>query len=221
MQREIVTTGDGSKTIRLMDIDENYHSHHGALQEAEHVFIKNGFDARPNSKELRVFEMGFGSGLNACLSIIKSRLLKVKLNYMGVEAFPISDEEVNALDYGSLFGENQVDLYQNLHQLSWNEKHDLNENISFIKMKERLELVSLEADFFDIIYYDAFGPRVQSDLWEVGILQKMFDATASGGFLVTYCAKGQVKRNLRQVGYEVETLPGPPGKREMTRAWKR
>jgi tRNA U34 5-methylaminomethyl-2-thiouridine-forming methyltransferase MnmC len=221
MNREVVVTGDGSKTIRLIDIEENYHSHHGALQEAEHVFIKNGLDDRPIKKEVKVFEMGFGSGLNACLSIIKSLSLEVKLDYIGVEAFPISDAEIEALNYGILFDEKYIDLYKKLHELTWNEKHFLAEGISFSKIQDKIEGIRMQSNYFDIIYYDAFGPRVQQDLWEIEILKKMYDAISTGGFLVTYCAKGQVKRNLREVGFEVEALPGPPGKREMTRAWKR
>ena len=221
MKREVIETGDGSKTIRIIDLDENYHSTHGALQEAEHVFIKNGLLEFINKSQISIFEMGFGTGLNAFLSAIKSIEFKLKVEYIGVEAFPVSIDELNQLEYCNLIGEGYVDLYNKLHESSWDEMNFITDDFSLRKIKNQLQLINFENDSFDIVYYDAFGPRAQEEMWSIDLFQKMYDSIKDGGFLVTYCAKGQVKRNMKAVGFEVEPLPGPPGKREMTRAWKR
>ena len=221
MRREIIETADGSKTIRLIDLDENYHSSHGALQEAVHVFIKNGLDEFKDKSQISIFEMGFGTGLNTYLSAIKSNELKLKVEYFGVEAFPVSETEILALDYSKFGGELNKDLYKRIHTASWNEMNAIGDFFSLKKIHSTLQNIDLEADFFDIVYYDAFGPRAQEEMWTLELFQKMYDSIKSGGFLVTYCAKGQVKRNMKAVGFTIEALPGPPGKREMTRAWKK
>ena len=221
MKREVIETGDGSKTIRIIDLDENYHSTHGALQEAEHVFIKNGLLEFINKPQISIFEMGFGTGLNAFLSAIKAFDLKLKIEYTGVEAFPVSSEELNQLGYHNIAGDSNSDLYNKLHESSWGEMNFITDHFSLRKIKNQLQLINFENESFDIVYYDAFGPRAQEEMWSIDLFQKMYDSIKDGGFLVTYCAKGQVKRNMKAVGFEVEPLPGPPGKREMTRAWKR
>lgn len=221
MKREIVETGDGSKTIRIVDLDENYHSSHGALQEALHVFIKNGLLEFKEKSQISIFEMGFGTGLNTFLSAIKSSELKLKIEYSGVEAFPISEDEIIALEYAQLVGDENVELYKKIHSSSWEEMNEISAFFTLKKIKNHLQNLELEKESFDIIYYDAFGPRVQDEMWSVELFQKMYDSLKVGGFLVTYCAKGQVKRNMKEVGFTIEPLPGPPGKREMTRAWKK
>jgi tRNA U34 5-methylaminomethyl-2-thiouridine-forming methyltransferase MnmC len=221
MKREIVETEDGSKTIRLIDLDENYHSSHGALQEALHVFIKNGLLEFKEKSQISIFEMGFGTGLNAFLSAIKSSELKLKVEYSGVEAFPVSESEIKALGYDHLMGDSNVELYEKIHVSSWEEMNEISTFFSLKKIKNELQSLELEKESFDIIYYDAFGPRAQDEMWSVDLFQKMYDSLKVGGFLVTYCAKGQVKRNMKAVGFTIEPLPGPPGKREMTRAWKK
>jgi len=221
MKREVIETGDGSKTIRIIDLDENYHSSHGALQEAEHVFIENGLLEFINKPQISIFEMGFGTGLNAFLSVIKAVELKLKIEYTGIEAFPVSSEELKLLGYHKLAGDSNSDLYNSLHESTWGEKNMITDFFSLKKIKNRLQLINFENESFDIVYYDAFGPRAQEEMWSIDLFQKMYDSIKEGGFLVTYCAKGQVKRNMKAVGFEIEPLPGPPGKREMTRAWKR
>lgn len=221
MKREIVETGDGSKTIRIVDLDENYHSSHGALQEALHVFIKNGLLEFKEKLQISIFEMGFGTGLNAFLSGIKANELKLKIEYSGVEAFPISEDEIIALEYAQLVGDENVELYKKIHSSSWEEMNEISAFFTLKKIKNQLQNLELEKESFDIIYYDAFGPRAQDEMWSVELFQKMYDSLKVGGFLVTYCAKGQVKRNMKEVGFTIEPLPGPPGKREMTRAWKK
>ena len=221
MKREIVETEDGSKTIRIVDLDENYHSSHGALQEALHVFIKNGLLEFKEKSQISIFEMGFGTGLNAFLSAIKAKELKLKIEYSGVEAFPVSVSEINALGYAQIMGESNVGLYEKMHASSWEEMNEISPFFDLKKIKNELQSLELEKEAFDIIYYDAFGPRAQDEMWSVDLFQKMYDSLKIGGFLVTYCAKGQVKRNMKEVGFTIEPLPGPPGKREMTRAWKK
>ena len=221
MKREIVETGDGSKTIRIVDLDENYHSSHGALQEALHVFIKNGLLEFKEKSQISIFEMGFGTGLNTFLSAIKSSELKLKIEYSGVEAFPISEDEIIDLEYAQLVGDENVELYKKIHSSSWEEMNEISAFFTLKKIKNQLQNLELEKESFDINYYDAFGPRAQDEMWSVELFKKMYDSLKVGGFLVTYCAKGQVKRNMKEVGFTVEPLPGPPGKREMTRAWKK
>ena len=221
MKREVIETGDGSKTIRIIDLDENYHSTHGALQEAEHVFIKNGLLEFIDKSQISIFEMGFGTGLNAFLSAIKANDLKLKIEYTGIEAFPVSIDELNQLGYNDIAGKSNSELYNKLHETLWGEMNEISEWFSLRKINDQLQLINFENESFDIVYYDAFGPRAQEEMWSIELFQKMYDSIKEGGFLVTYCAKGQVKRNMKAVGFEVEPLPGPPGKREMTRAWKR
>ena len=221
MKREVIETGDGSKTIRIIDLDENYHSTHGALQEAEHVFIKNGLLEFINKSQISIFEMGFGTGLNAFLSAIKANDLKLKIQYTGIEAFPVSIDELNQLGYNDIAGKSNSELYNKLHETLWGEMNEISEWFSLRKINNQLQLINFDNESFDIVYYDAFGPRAQEEMWSIELFQKMYDSIKDGGFLVTYCAKGQVKRNMKAVGFEVEPLPGPPGKREMTRAWKR
>ena len=221
MKREVVITADGSKTIRIIDLDENYHSSHGALQEANHVFIENGLNSLVNQTEISIFEMGLGTGLNAFLTAIKAGELGLKVDYFGIEAFPVQIDEIIELDYKNLMGEQFSDLYLSIHESEWNKLVEINANFSLKKIKGELQNEEMPQAFFDIVYYDAFGPRAQDEMWSMELFQKMYDSIKQGGFLVTYCAKGQVKRDLKAVGFTIEPLPGPPGKREMTRAWKR
>lgn len=221
MKREVIETADGSKTIRIIELDENYHSSHGALQEALHVFIKNGLLEFKDKPQISIFEMGFGTGLNSFLSAIKAAELNLKIQYSGVEAFPVNEEELIQLEYAKLVGDENIDLYTKLHSVPWGEFSTISDHFTLKKIQSELQILELEVESFDIIYYDAFGPRAQEEMWSVELFQKMYDSLKTGGFLVTYCAKGQVKRNMKAVGFTIEPLPGPPGKREMTRAWKK
>ena len=221
MEREVIITEDGSKTIRINGLNENYHSSHGALQEAKHVFMKYGIHEFQNQKNVSILEMGFGTGLNAFLTCVSANELDLNVNYHGVEAFPVSELEITELEYRSLVGEENERLYDQIHASKWNDEVQITSRFALTKIDEKLQETKLKSEFYNIVFYDAFGPRVQEEMWSVEIFKKMFESIAFGGFLVTYCAKGQVKRNLREVGFVVEELPGPPGKREMTRAWKK
>ncbi|MES2799796.1 MAG: tRNA (5-methylaminomethyl-2-thiouridine)(34)-methyltransferase MnmD [Bacteroidota bacterium] len=219
MKIEIRSTGDGSNTIYLPHLDETYHSTHGAVQEANHVFIEHGLRFFPKS-DLRIFELGFGTGLNAILTFIEAGASGRTIEYTGIEAFPIDLEIAQLMRYERLIGEQWKENFELLHTLPWNEVHVIHPQFSFRKVVQKMEDFIVEHNKFDIFFFDAFGPRVQGELWQPAILEKMHAMLKVGGFLVTYCAMGQFKRDLKAIGFEIEVLPGPPGKREMTRAFK-
>lgn len=224
MERKIIKTADGSVTIHLPDWDEQYHSKHGAVQEARHVFIKMGlhfFLKENRHSEISILEIGFGTGLNAFITFLESVKLPVKINYTGVEAYPVTSEEISALNYAeNLSAERQASVFQKIHQCSWEQPQVISGNFTLLKLKKKFEEIKAK-ESFNIIYFDAFGARVQPDLWTEEIFKIMFEALKPGGILVTYSAKGSVRRNLQTVGFLVERLPGPPGKREMLRAIKK
>ena len=219
MKREIIITSDGSTTIHLPDWNEQYHSKHGAIQEAYHVFIKSGLD-QLESDEISILEIGFGTGLNAFITFLESQNRNLKIDYVGVEAYPVSADEVEKLNYISeLKADSFADAFQKIHNTSWEEKHHISEGFQLTKRKQFFEDIE-DQNAFDLIYFDAFGARNQPELWTEPIFQKMYDALKVGGILTTYAAKGSVRRAMLAVGLEVERLPGPPGKREMLRAKK-
>lgn len=221
-KREIIVTGDGSRTIHFPELNENYHSSHGALQEARHVFLRNGYDDFADRQEIAVFEVGLGTGLNAILTLQEADRNKIHTRYTGIEAFPVSDEELKALDYKELLDDEEVvSKYNNMHAGQWGEEFHLSPYFSISKIHSEIQNYLFPEEEFDLVYFDAFGPRVQEEMWKPELFEKLYRSMKMGGLLVTYCAKGQVKRDLKSVGFIVETVPGPPGKREMTRAWKK
>lgn len=224
MKREIIKTADGSSTIYLPDWNEHYHSRHGALQEAMHVFIKTGLHHLLQKKEMErinILEIGFGTGLNALISYYEALKNKVVLDYTGVEAYPVSKEELMALDYAALFEEKDAsEVFNALHKCSWSQKTPISP--FFELQKEQMFFRDIKAqNAFDLIFFDAFGPRVQPDLWTEEIFSGMYRSLREEGVLVTYSAKGSVRRAMQAVGFLVERLPGPPGKREMLRATRK
>jgi tRNA U34 5-methylaminomethyl-2-thiouridine-forming methyltransferase MnmC len=225
LERKIITTADGSKTIQLVGLDEQYHSIHGALQEAQHVFIKHGLQYVLQSqlnknKSISILEIGFGTGLNAMVTLKESIHYSCKINYVGVEAYPISEDEVLELDYQSLFqGFNSDKLFKTIHHSPWGFPNNITDLFSLEKQHKFFHEIE-EKNAFNLIYFDAFGPRVQADLWTESMFKIMFEVLKDQGVLVTYSAKGSVRRALQAVGFTVERLPGPPGKREMLRARK-
>ena len=223
MQREVITTADGSKTIHLVDWNEHYHSIHGAIQEANHVFIKHGLlffiEKFPDINPIKILEIGFGTGLNAFITLIEAQKLNVEIKYLGVEAFPISSEELKELNYSSQLDSAKSDEFIKLHETPWEEMHSITSSYSLTKQKKFFVDIE-DQKLYDLIYFDAFGARVQPELWTEAIFKKMYEALRPNGILVTYSAKGSVRRAMQTVGFEVERLPGPPGKREMLRARK-
>jgi tRNA U34 5-methylaminomethyl-2-thiouridine-forming methyltransferase MnmC len=223
LKREIKTTKDGSKTLFINELNENYHSHHGALQEAEHVFIKNGLNLI-NDCEINILELGFGTGLNVLVTI--NEYLKTDknhvINYFSLEKYPINESEVKDLAYFEHFDNPEFkNIYQKIHLADWEKS---------VEIISRFNLKKIECDFFDLkdidlpkinlVYFDCFGARVQPDLWEKPLFELVSDKMAINGLLTTYSSKGSVRRILQELNFQVEKKQGPPGKREMINAIK-
>ncbi len=223
MKREILITSDGSSTIHLPDWDEQYHSKHGAIQEAYHVFIKSGFEKilENNATKISILEIGLGTGLNAFITFLEGDKKNINIDYVGVEAYPVMLDEVKKLNYvAELKSKKYQTIFDELHTTSWEEKNIISDNFSLTKRKQFFADIEDE-NAFNLIYFDAFGAKNQPELWTEEIFKKMFSALKKNGVLVTYSAKGSVRRAMLAVGFIVERLPGPPGKREMLRATKK
>lgn len=224
MKRQLITTSDGSKTLLINGLEETYHSKHGALQEAKHVFINNGL-MLTNQYEINILELGFGTGLNVLVTFDEylRNIEDHKINYFGIEKYPIFLEEASELSYSDLFSNDLVkDLSLKIHELDWEISHELIKDFNLTKIKKDFfDLKNTELPPIDLVYFDCFGARVQPDLWEMELLEIVASKMKSGGLLTTYSSKGSVRRNLIELGFEVEKKQGPPGKREMMIAWKK
>lgn len=219
MKREIIQTSDGSTSILLPEWNETYHSKFGAIQEAKHVFIKNGLSLF-EVKSVSILEIGFGTALNAFITYLESKELQQEIDYTGVEAYPVSEEDALKMNYVSeLDAENNAAVFLKMHQSPWNTKVDFDANFSLTKQNIKFQEI-VDEDKYDLIYFDAFGFRVQPELWSLEIFQLMFKALKSGGILVTYACRSSIKNAMLESGFQVEKLAGPPGKREMLRARK-
>ncbi|MEZ4778319.1 MAG: tRNA (5-methylaminomethyl-2-thiouridine)(34)-methyltransferase MnmD [Flavobacteriaceae bacterium] len=221
MKREFLTTGDGSLTLYLPEWNEHYHSKHGAINEARHVFIQAGlryFLETSKKTEVSVLEIGFGTGLNAILTQLFSEEQGVKIGYTGVEAYPLEASEIEILNYPELLQIAPNDFLK-LHETLWETSFEISKHFMLKKRKQFFSEIEDKAAF-EIIYFDAFGARVQPELWTEPIFEKMFAALKTGGILVTYAANSNARRAMQHVGFTVEKLAGPPGKREMLRAVK-
>jgi tRNA U34 5-methylaminomethyl-2-thiouridine-forming methyltransferase MnmC len=219
LKREIIITSDGSTSIHLPEWEESYHSKHGAIQEAQHVFIKNGLSLC-KGQSVSVLEIGFGTGLNAFITFLESQKNKQKIDYVGVEGFPISPEEIVQMNYVNQLNANQFESeFKTIHASDWEENVTISDTFRLTKRKQLFNDIN-DKNQFDIIYFDAFGYRVQPELWSVEIFTKMFEALKEGGILVTYACRGPIKNAMKEAGFKIEKLAGPPGKREMLRGWK-
>jgi tRNA U34 5-methylaminomethyl-2-thiouridine-forming methyltransferase MnmC len=221
MKREIIATSDGSHTVEIQEMKVTYHSRHGAIQESMHVFIEAGLHYMYEQVEpevtLHVFEMGFGTGLNAFLTAIDATQNNRRIDYTAIEAFPLSTDEASVLNYTAILG--YQELFEQLHQSKWNESIPVTNNFTLNKIHS--DLISLStSQRFHLIYYDAFAPAAQPELWTKEIFDKLYTLLLPGGVLVTYCSKGDVRRAMIAAGFQVEKLPGPPHKREMLRIKK-
>lgn len=225
MERKIVITGDGSSTIHLPDWDEQYHSKHGAIQEAYHVFVKHGLHHYKKThsdftEPISILEIGFGTGLNAFITLLEAEKLTANINYVGVEAYPVGMNEINQLNFPSQLQVNDKEsLFKLMHATEWEISNQISTYFELTKQKKFFAEIQ-DCNTYNLIYFDAFGARVQPELWTETIFQKMYEALKVEGVLVTYAAKGSVRRAMQEVGFKVEKLPGPPGKREMLRATK-
>ncbi|MUP44221.1 SAM-dependent methyltransferase [Gramella sp. BOM4] len=223
MERKIIKTGDGSVTIHLPEWNEQYHSKHGAIQEARHVFLKMGLHKLAEDtglSEISILEIGFGTGLNAFLTFLEAEKLKLQVNYRGVEAFPVQLEEVKKLNYAEVIPALEKEpIFLKMHEEDWEKPNKISSDFTLTKQQKDFKEITDDAQY-DLIYFDAFGARVQPELWTEEIFSIMYKALRNNGILVTYAAKGSVRRAMLANGFQVEKLPGPPGKREMLRAVK-
>lgn len=219
MIREIIQTQDGSTTIHLPEWNESYHSKHGAIQEAYHVFIKNGFSLL-EGKSISILEIGFGTGLNAFITFLEApKRNNQTINYVGVEAYPVALEEALQMNYAKQIDNEQAQIFELLHQTDWEEKHAISEHFALTKRQQFFQDIN-DDNAFDLIYFDAFGFRVQPELWSEAIFVAMYKALKANGVLVTYACRTSIKNAMLSAGFSVEKLPGAPGKREMLRATK-
>jgi tRNA U34 5-methylaminomethyl-2-thiouridine-forming methyltransferase MnmC len=219
---EIIVTSDGSHSILNRSLHETYHSRHGAVQESTHVFIKNGLDYLVASRyavEIRILEVGFGTGLNALLTLEQSAHRELRINYTALEPYPLGEKIWRELNY--VHGRDDLkEFFARLHSARWEVDETISSHFILHKTRRRLQDVLIPNEHFHLIYFDAFAPNKQPEMWELQSLTKVVNAMTCGGALVTYCAKGQLKRDLRSLNLLVETLAGPPGKKEMVRAIK-
>lgn len=215
---KIIITGDGSHSLLNEALDETYHSRHGAVQESLHVFIEQGFNYLLNKQKpesISILEVGFGTGLNALLTLTEAIKKELSVAYTSLETYPLSQEVWEHLNYPDPYH-----LLKELHNAEWQKWEEISTHFKLLKLEKSLQLVELQPEQFDLIYFDAFAPNKQPEMWELPMLDKVAKALKPGGVFITYCAKGQLKRDLKTLGMIVESLPGPPGKREMVRALK-
>ncbi len=218
MSVEIIETKDGSHTLFSPQFDEIYHSRNGAIAESQHIFIRNGLEACQKS-EINVFELGFGTGLNALLSWIYAEAKNIRINYHSIELYPVSQEIISRVNYPDLIGHKEK--FQQIHDAHWDESIILSSYFSLHKIKASVLDMQFTMSGIDVIFFDAFSPEKQPEMWTTDVFAKMFDILAPNGILVTYCSKSYVRKNMQQAGFEIAKLPGPHGKRDMVRALRK
>lgn len=218
---QIIITKDGSHSVMSEKFGVTYHSIHGAIQETRHVFIEAGmkYQLENGYEALSFLEIGFGTGLNAYMTLLEAEEQKVHIQFTTTEAYPISAEQARSLNYPQELGIDNPSSFFEMHDGNWEENYSIGDYFQLTKHEMLFEDIDFK-DAFDVIYFDAFAPNAQSQFWEEDFLSQMYDALRESGVLVTYCAKGSFKRALKAVGFTVEAISGPPGKREMTRATK-
>lgn len=219
---EIKTTKDGSQTLFVTEFDEGYHSWHGAAQESMHVYITEGLKrVSEGVASVNVFELGLGTGLNAFLTARYAQESELKITYDGIEKFPVDPEILGKLNYQTLYGDDEnIDLFEHLSSANWDEVVEISTYFNIHKIWGDFLTFENKTDFYDVFYFDAFGFRAQEELWSHESFQKCYDMLRKGGVLVTYASKGVARRTMEAIGFTVERIPGPPGKREMMRATK-
>jgi len=217
----IITTEDGSHSLFNEKLNETYHSIHGAVQESNHVFIKHGLEfvmEHSTKPVIHILEIGFGTGLNALLTLQHVFETNQSICYTTLEAFPVEEDVWRKLNYADT-GLAKL-WFEKLHQSTWDQWVEITPSFQLQKLNTTLQQFDARQNHFDLVYFDAFAPGKQPELWEVGMLKKTIDPMYVKGVFVTYCAKGELKRNLKSLQLAVKSLPGPPGKREMVRAQK-
>lgn len=222
MDWEIVNTKDGSKSVFSKKFDAAFHSWYGAITESKHVFIENGlaYKHMQGAEQVKILEVGYGTGLSAILSGVYALENDVEVIYSGLDKYEFPRELVNELNYASFFDESYHEFIKHINDVAYDTAVKLHPNFTLIKSLGSLKDTELRQNY-DVIFFDAFSPRQVPYMWTVEVFKKMYEALNPGGVLVTFCAQGQFKRDLKAAGFEVETLPGAPGKREMTRGIKK
>lgn len=222
MQRNLILTKDGSHTVAVPEMNVTYHSIHGAIQESMHVFIDAGFresiKKHGTGKSIRILEMGLGTGLNALLTLVEAEKMRHLVYYSSIELYPLSMEDVESLNYCEQLGRKELQpVFEKIHSSAWDTQVRITE--SFLLTKKKVGLNDFAgSDLFDLVYFDAFAPTAQPELWTEEVFVKLYSMMHKSGLLVTYCSKGDVRRAMQAAGFIVEKIPGPPGKREMVRA---
>jgi tRNA U34 5-methylaminomethyl-2-thiouridine-forming methyltransferase MnmC len=221
MERQIVETADGSHSLFVPELNEHYHSRHGAIQESRQVFIEMGYRKKISSNStLKILEIGFGTGLNAFLTALEGPQSSGDVEYWAVEAYPLTNLELSLLNYPALLGlEDAQKVWEGIHSANWESLTTISPTFKLCKRHAKIEEFHLDSPV-DLIYFDAFAPEKQPELWTVAIFEKMFQLLYPGGLLTTYCAKGDVRRAMLAAGFQVSKEKGPPGKREMLVATK-
>lgn len=220
MQNQLILTEDGSHTIFVPSLDEHYHSTHGAINESLHIYIDCGL-RQTTKNELTVFEVGFGTGLNAYLSLCEAIQNKKKIHYFSIEKYPLNAEAFLSLNYPQHIFPEMASFFEQLHTAAWDTPAEICPEFSLHKIQADLKTFDFsKLPPFDLIYYDAFAPSKQPELWTDEIFQRLAANTATGGIITTYCAKGSVRRSLTTYGFKMERLPGPIGKKEILRGTK-
>lgn len=220
MKIEIVKTLDGSNTLYLEEVGEHYHSTFGAIQESMHIFIQEGFN-QIKAEEINILEIGFGTGLNCYLTLLANLKFNHHVCYYSIEKYPLSESVWAKLNYTEQFPETDPVLFHLIHNASWNCATAIQKQ--FILHKMELDLLDTKYSTLpqiDLVYFDAFSPEKQPELWVLSVFQSLFAIMKESSILVTYCAKGSIRRILQSVGFQVERIAGPPGKREILRARK-
>ena len=217
---KVIETRDGSSSLLLPDMNETYHSTHGAITESKYVFLKMGLEyyiqTNPEKSSINILEIGFGTGLNPWLTALAPLQSEVGIHFTSLEKYRLSKEVVDALNYGQQHGEEG--LFDKVHECGWEEQCQITKQFSLKKLEADIFEFDWKENSFDIIYFDAFAPSKQPEMWSLDILKAMYSTLQDKGIFVTYCAQGQFKRDLKTAGFNVETLEGPPGKKQMTKA---
>lgn len=223
MKTEIRITDDGSTTLYVPGLGDHYHSTFGALTESQHVFIKNGllYLSEKGMKELKIMEAGFGTGLNALLTLDVCLSSGLKVHYHGFDLYPVGKDVMAKLNYPELLGNPDLAVcFDRIHASAWDKKVEITGGFHLEKKLADWREYNLPKGFFDLVFYDAFGPEAQPGMWKEDTLNRVGESVTPGGVFVTYSARGEVRRNLKSAGFDVEKLPGPPGKRHVIRATK-
>lgn len=218
MKRNLLITKDGSHTFYVPELDEHYHSVNGAVQESQHIFIEAGFDTC-NADPINIFEAGFGTGLNALLTALRATQKRQRVLYTSIEKYPLEESEIKSLNYDMFTDPEGKKIFRMIHETEWDSITEINGYFSLLKIRGDMVSDNIPGKY-DLIYFDAFGPDKQPIMWSRKLFGKIAAITEANGVFVTYSAKGDVKRNLREHGFRVTLLPGPPGKRHIIRAVK-